>query len=159
MAFFSKSCGTEKYCNGNCVARCPIYHVAKTVPDYLVQVEAEKIFKSPCPICRKARPIDVPSSHKTGSALVMTSWNSRARFSCKPCGVRSQALAAAQSLLLGRWGIPWTILGTPVTIGRNDYVMATKIGADRPSAALLSQTRSALAAQSIQQSRQSDALR
>ncbi len=157
--FFGKGSGAEKYCNDNCVARGPIYNVAKTVPDYLVQVEAEKIFKSPCPVCRNPGPTDVHSSHKIWSALIMTSWNSRAQFSCKPCGLKSQALAAVQSLLLGWWGIPWGILGTPVTIGRNVYGMATKIGADRPSAALLNQTRSLLAAQSIQQARQSDGVR
>jgi hypothetical protein len=142
-----------KYCNNNCLARGPILIVAKGVPDHLVKAEAERIFKSPCPVCKQAGPTEIHFAHNIWSALVVTSWNSSARFSCKACGVKQQSLAAAKSLLLGWWGFPWGILGTPVTVLRNVWGMSRHIGASQPSKALLSQTRAMLAAESIAQSR------
>lgn len=155
--FFGKSAGSDKYCNDNCLGRGPIYTVAKTVPDYLVTAEAEKIFKSPCPVCKKEGPTDIHFSHNIWSALVVTSWNSSGQFSCKRCGVKQQSLASAKSLLLGWWGFPWGILGTPVTVARNVWGMSRHIGAYQPSSDLLNQTRAMLAAESIEQSRQARA--
>ncbi|HEU0153554.1 MAG TPA: hypothetical protein VFQ84_09435 [Arenimonas sp.] len=155
--FFGKRAGPDQYCNDNCLGRGPILSVGKTVPDYLVQAEAEKIFKAPCPVCRGAGPTDVHTSHTIWSAVLVTSWNSKSQFSCKPCGVKRQLLATLQSGLLGWWGFPWGILGTPVTIMRNLFGMGTKIGAARPSSDLLSQTRSLIAMQSIEQSRRTPA--
>ncbi len=152
--FFGKSIGQDKYCNDQCASSGPINNVAKTVPDYLVKAEAEKIFKSACPKCKKSGPTDVHMSHTIWSAILMTSWSSKSQFSCKSCGVKSQALAALQSLVLGWWGFPWGILGTPVTVLRNFFGMATKIGAVAPSNDLLSQTRAMLAIESIEQARQ-----
>lgn len=147
--FLAKKADGNKYCNANCLARGPIYQVAKTLPDDLVLAEARKIFASPCPVCRGSGPTDVHYSHRIWSAVLMTSWNSRARFSCKSCGVKDQASALAYSVALGWWGIPWGILGTPWTASRNVYGMVTKGKATQPSGDLLTQTRSLLAAQSI----------
>jgi hypothetical protein len=152
--FFGKTVGAEKYCNDKCVSTGPILTVAKTIPEHLVKSEADKIFKSSCPSCNKAGPTDVHHSHTIWSAILLTSWSSKVQFSCKSCGVKKQALAALQSFLLGWWGIPWGILGTPFTVIRNIYGMSTKIGATEPSKDLLNQTRTILALQSIEQSRQ-----
>lgn len=157
MAFFGKRNGADSYCNNDCLARGPIHSVSRLVPDHLVKSEAEKIFKSPCPVCRRQGPTDVHFSHTIWSALVLTTWNSKMRLSCKPCGVKGQASATVQSLLLGWWGFPWGIIGTPVTLARNVFGMATKIGAHEPSKELLRQTRSMLAAEMIHESRQAQA--
>ena len=154
-AFFGKRVGTDRYCDNNCVSRGPIFSIAKTVPDHLVKAEAEKIFNSSCPVCKKNGPTDVHTAYAIWSALFLTSWSSKTRFSCKSCGVKSQLLATLQSLLLGWWGIPWGIIGTPITVARNIRGIATKVGAAQPSNDLLSQTRSVLAIQIIEQSRQS----
>jgi hypothetical protein len=150
--FFGKKSGGESYCSDDCLACGPIHSLAKTLPEHLVRHEADKIFKSACPVCRTPGATDVHASHTIWSALVVTSWNSQVRFSCKPC-VKRQLLASGQSLLLGWWGFPWGILGTPITIGRNVWGMLTKIGAHQPSPALLRHTRSMIAARQIEQSR------
>lgn len=156
--FFGKRVGTDQYCNNNCLSRGPIIHVSRAVPDHLVRSEAEKIFTSPCPVCRKSHgPTDLHYSHTIWSALVLTSWNSQARFSCKPCSLKKQSLATAQSLVLGWWGFPWGILGTPVTVVRNFIAMGSKIGATAPSKDLFAQTRVLIAAQHIENERLSQA--
>jgi hypothetical protein len=151
--FFGKTVGADKYCDDACVTTGPILSVAKTLPEHLVKAEANRIFKLACPKCNGAGPTDVHHSHTIWSAILLTSWNSKVQYSCKLCGVKVQLLATLQSFLLGWWGIPWGILGTPFTLVRNLYGLFTKAGATEPSKDLLTQCRTVLAMRSVEKSK------
>ncbi|HYM34571.1 MAG TPA: hypothetical protein VET48_04195 [Steroidobacteraceae bacterium] len=138
--------GEMRFCNAKCHARGRAMLVARQIPLELVRQRTQAIHTGPCPRCNKDNgPVDVHTAHKVYSALVMTSWSSQPQVSCRACGVKSQALGAASSLLLGWWGIPWGIVMTPVQIGKNIVGMLRNPATDGPSAQLEQMVRLDLA--------------
>jgi hypothetical protein len=149
--------GDRRYCNAHCAARGPLQSVLPHVPQEAAREQALQIFRGRCPHCAGPGPVDVHAAHTIWSAVVLTSWQSTRLFACRACATKQQALAALKSLLLGWWGIPWGVLGTPITLGRNLYAMATHRNLRAPSAALLQQARVVIAARMIEQAREDQA--
>ncbi len=56
--------------------------------------------------------------------MVLTSWSSKPKLSCKSCATKRQLGAMAFSSVAGWWGLPWGLVMTPVQIIRNIVEMA-----------------------------------
>lgn len=76
--------------------------------------------------------MDVQTSYRVWSAVLVTSWRSRPQICCRACGVKSKLGDALFSAVLGWWGIPWGFLVTPVQVTRN---LAGLASAPHPSEA------------------------
>ena len=94
-----------------------------------------------CPVCSGNGPIDVHTSHEVWSILLMTSWKSLPRISCRSCGVKRQLGGLFFSLFAGWWGFPWGLVMTPVQIVKNVIGLASPPDPMQPSDELLHQMR------------------
>ncbi len=147
ILFGGKRNGDLRFCNDRCLARGASISTAREIPEDVVRQRVWSVHQGRCPRCNGPGPVDVHVSHRVWSALVLTSWKSEPRISCRSCGVKRQIGDAAFSLAFGWWGIPWGLVLTPVQIGRN--VVGTMRGPDpsAPSEQLSKHVRLTLAAQ------------
>jgi hypothetical protein len=108
-----------RFCGKKCAEAGAWLVLAKSVPDDVVKSTATEINRGLCPVCHGSGPVDVHTSYRVWSAAVVTSWSSRQRISCRPCGTKRKVNDTLFSLLLGWWGIPHGLLMTPVQVVRN----------------------------------------
>ena len=151
IIFGGKRDANGRFCNQKCQARGGLLALSRQVPEATVQEHVMKMHQGRCPKCQGAGPVDVHVGHKIWSAVVLTSWSSTPRISCRPCGVKSQMGSAAFSLVFGWWGIPWGLALTPIQIGRNFFGMMRPPDPSRPSAQFEKIQRMNIAAQMLQQ--------
>jgi len=146
IIFGGKQTGALRFCNDRCLQGGAFLAVSQQVPDNIVQQAVWSVHQGSCPECRGPGPVDVHVSHRVWSALLLTSWRSQPRVSCRRCGIKSQVSDAAFSLFFGWWGFPWGIIMTPVQIGRD--IVALTCGPDptKPSAELHRMVRMNIAA-------------
>ena len=111
--------GGLRFCSQNCASQAPFVAAARVVPDDAVTQEAWAVHHGPCPKCKGMGPVDVHTTHRIWSAVLMTSWNSRPLVACRSCAARQRAQDTLFSLALGWWGFPWGLIMTPVQVGRN----------------------------------------
>lgn len=111
--------GDKLYCNEECRQNGYLLTVLDQVPAKLLNDQIESVHQGICPKCGKPGPVDVHTSHRVWSILVMTSWSSRPQICCRSCGIKSKLADSAFSFFLGWWGFPWGIIFTPVQIIRN----------------------------------------
>ena len=110
----------RKYCNANCHAAGYCSDLASEVPSEQIDKMVEATRNGPCPKCNQSgSPVDVYKAHKIWSMLVLTSWSSEPELSCKSCATKRQCGAILLNSVIGWWGFPWGIIGTPVQIFRN----------------------------------------
>jgi len=122
----------QRFCNAKCAAKGTVLKLAASIPPDVVTQQAAAIRSGACPRCKGAGPVDVRSSHRALSAIVVTYRQSRQLIACRSCGVRAQLLDSAITLIFGWWGFPWGIIYTPIQISRNvagmlrgDHMMMT----------------------------------
>lgn len=108
-----------RFCNANCLEQAEWVHAASTIPEVDVERRVREVHQGQCPKCLGAGPVDVHSSHWVYSALLWTSWGSRAELCCRACGNKTQWRDGAFSMLLGWWGAPFGLFITPVQLTRN----------------------------------------
>ena len=150
ILFGGRRDGALKYCDANCQARGNLARYVQQIPhDFLAQQTAA-IFHGRCPKCQGPGPIDVHTSHRVWSFLLLTSWKSRPQISCRSCGRKRQALDALYSFFLGWWGIPWGLVMTPVQIGKNITGMFAGRSENEPSQELQQATGMIIASQMAQ---------
>ena len=149
ILFGGVSDGGLRFCNATCHAKGSLIRVAAQIPPDVVRQQTGVIYRGQCPNCQGPGPVDVHTSYRVWSALVITSWQSRPRISCRSCGRRRQLGDAAFSLLLGWWGIPWGFIMTPVQIWRNVARAFNSQGEHEPSKDLERATGMAIAADMI----------
>src|SRR5262245_1613216 len=65
--------GDVRYCNADCQQRGAVAAVAQHVPDQLVSEQVWKVHQGVCPRCGGRGPVDVHTSYRVWSALVLTS--------------------------------------------------------------------------------------
>lgn len=135
ILFGGKKQGNLRFCNDECKQQGIRVAVSHQVDDRIVKDRVLEIFNGACPGCRGPGPIDVHTSYRVWSAIVMTSWSNRPVISCAGCGKRANIRAAASSVLLGWWGFPWGIIMTPVQVSRN-IVRLMRLAPDTPSSQL-----------------------
>jgi len=149
--------GDMRFCNQTCRQKGVVVRLAKQMPDDLVQEHILSVHAGNCPKCNGRGPVDVHTSYRVWSALVLTSWSSRPRVSCRSCGRKQQASDAFFCFLFGWWGFPWGLILTPVQVTRNVIGLFKTPDPTRPSATLGSVVRSDLAVKFLQAQRTNQA--
>jgi hypothetical protein len=154
LLFGGKKEGEFRFCNEECRRKGRVLLLAHEIPDDVVKQHTYEIHGGACPRCKQRRgPVDVHTSHKVWSMILMTSWSSVPQISCRSCGVKSMLSATASSLLLGWWGVPWGIFITPVQIGKNVWGLLRNDESAQPSTKLEQMVRVSLASYALAQSR------
>jgi hypothetical protein len=139
------------FCNNKCLSEGRVVLVAKQVPNDLVSQEARVVHSGPCPVCNQKRgPVDVHTSHKVASFVLMTSWSSTPRVSCSSCGTKAKLGAVVYSLVLGWWGLPWGIIMTPVQVLKNLVPLLRSETSATPSGQLEQFVRNSIASQALE---------
>lgn len=155
ILFGGKKVEDLTFCSTKCLTKGQVALVARTVPDDLVVSQARTVHAGPCPVCNQKRgPVDVHTSHKVASFILMTSWSSNPRVSCRSCGVKAQFGGLLYSLFLGWWGFPWGILMTPVQVTKNIFGMLRSDTSVNPSEQLEQIVRMNIAVQALENQQQ-----
>ena len=145
ILFGGRHYGQFHFCNEACRQAGIRLTVSRQIPDGVVQERVWSVFKGRCPRCGGTGPVDVHTSHRVYSALVVTSWSNRVAVVCVPCGRRAKLSDAVLSLVLGWWGVPWGFIMTPIQIGRNVAGLLRHPDVTRPSGRLDRMVRLSLA--------------
>jgi len=119
ILFGGKRTGEQRFCNTACQQRGALIALSLQVPDPVVAKNVWDVHQGRCPKCKGPGPVDVHTSYKVMSFLVLTRWSNTPYLSCRACGLKQQMSGLAVSLFLGWWGIPWGLIMTPLQIGRN----------------------------------------
>jgi hypothetical protein len=107
------------FCNAKCQRAAVYLGIARQIPDHDVDDMIRRLDAQGCPKCHGPGPLEVHTSHRIWSALLLTSWSSKPIISCRGCGRNEQALSAGICMFVGWWGFPWGLIMTPVQITRN----------------------------------------
>lgn len=144
--------GDLRFCNDRCHSSGALLQISQSIPESEVQQVVRQVHQGNCPKCGGTGPVDVHTSYRVWSALLLTQWSSRPEVSCRGCGVKSQLGDTLFSVVLGWWGIPWGLIFTPVQVVRNVIAMANPPETSRPSAKLDKHIRLNLAVHAVEQS-------
>ena len=147
ILFGGKTYGQDRYCDDNCASVGIAIIRSRAVAPAAIADVVQRLWNGPCPKCNGPGPVDVHTSHTVFSFILMTSWQSHPQLSCRRCGVKRQAGAAAVSLFAGWWGIPWGFFVTPIQVVRNIVGMVGGPSRDEPSQELEKQVRIQLGSQ------------
>jgi hypothetical protein len=150
IVFGGSRIGDQRYCNAACAQRGKFLALSRQLPDAVVNQQVLAVFQGRCPKCGGSGPVDVHTSYKVYSFLILTRWVNTPQVSCRPCGVKKQMAGAAISLFLGWWGFPWGLIMTPVQIGRNLAGAFSSADPARPSDKLERLVRVNIAAKAAQ---------
>lgn len=145
-----KKQGDLRFCSNKCLQQVALLSALDQVPEDLLERQIHSVHQGDCPKCGGSGPIDVHTSHSIWSILVMTSWNSTPKISCRKCGIKAKVKAGLFSLLVGWWGFPWGILGTPIQVIRNFVGIFTAPDPAMPSEALQAMVGLDLAAKVVE---------
>src|SRR5688572_24843332 len=119
ILFGGQSLGEHRFCNEQCAAQGEWLAIASQIPADVVQQQVWRLHHGACPVCNGPGPVDVHTSHRVYSVLLMTSWRNQPRLSCRSCAIKAKLTDSAVSLIAGWWGFPWGLIMTPVQLGRN----------------------------------------
>jgi hypothetical protein len=150
IVFGGKRAGDLRFCNATCQEKGALLGVASQLPAEMVEEAVRTTHGGNCPKCRGRGPVDVHTSYRVWSALLLTSWSSRPQVCCSSCGWRAKLGDAFFSLLLGWWGFPWGLIVTPVQVGRNLFALVKPPDPGAPSAKLRNLVGIQLAANLLQ---------
>jgi hypothetical protein len=145
VIFGGKRSGNYRFCSDKCMAAGKLLSAANQIQPDILERHVHDVHQGRCPRCAGHGPVDVHTSHRVWSALFLTSWKSTPQISCRACGLKSQAIGATSSLLLGWWGLPWGIIITPIQVLKNLVGMASHRKGQAPSPQLRQQVRLILA--------------
>lgn len=145
--FGGKRDGDRRYCNEKCLHQGLLSDAASQLSPADVQAHIFRVHRGNCPKCDGPGPVDVHTSYRVYSVVMMTSWSSRPLVACARCGTKQKIGDTVFSLFLGWWGLPWGILMTPVQLTRNLLAFGKTPDPETPSPALEQVLRSHLAAQ------------
>ena len=145
ILFGGKQAGGMRFCNDVCLDKGQVLITAAALDPATVEAAAWEVHRGLCPQCGGSGPVDLHTSHQVWSLLLISSWKSLPRVSCRACGVRKQLGAILFSFFLGWWGFPWGLLMTPVQIVRNVSGLAVPPAPEQPSRELLEHMRLFLA--------------
>jgi DNA-directed RNA polymerase subunit RPC12/RpoP len=146
ILFGGEQLGSYRFCNQQCASKGSLLQLANQIPAEIVQQEVWKLHQGQCPVCSGPGPIDVHTSYFVYSVLIMTSWQSKPRISCRSCGVKTQLTDTVVSAVVGWWGVPWGFIMTPVQMGRNLLAIIRAPDTAKPSAQLEKMVRTTIAA-------------
>jgi hypothetical protein len=145
--------GAREYCSNGCRDKGLAATAAAELPAGFVFEKAREAASSPCVHCGGDGPIDVHHAHWVWSALAFSRFNTTTKICCGRCGRRERFKAIAFNSLLGWWGFPWGVFGTPAQILRN--LSGPKASRDgEPSREMVALVEQSLAAQLMNSPRQ-----
>lgn len=140
-----------RFCNNKCLSQGQVALVADQVPGEVVTAQAREIHAGACPVCNERNgPVDVHTSYKIVSFILMSSWSSNPRVSCGTCAKKAQFGGLLYSFFLGWWGIPWGIIMTPVQVVRNLVALFRSEDSLTPSEQLENLVRLNIATQALE---------
>lgn len=137
--------GGYRYCCDICVEDGPVFPRSRQLAVADVRLKALKIHSGRCPHCQGPGPVELRTSYRVWSAVVLTHFSSRYQISCRRCGLGAQLRGLVYSTLLGWWGLPLGVLVTPVQIARNLVAMILVPNPHEPSRGLVRQASLQLA--------------
>lgn len=144
----------QRYCGEDCQANHVLANMSDRIPEAIVQETMRKVREDACPRCGGNGPVDVFTSHKVTSFIVMTSWKNQPQLSCRGCATKSQLAGTLHSTILGWWGFPWGLIMTPVQIGRNLMALARTPDPAKTAGMFEGMVRAQLAAETLEQEHQ-----
>lgn len=154
IIFGGRRSGNLRYCNEKCEQQGRLSEVANQLSPADVKAYIFRVHKGNCPQCDGPGPVDVHTSYRVYSVIMLTSWSSRPLVACTRCGTKQKIGDTFFSLFLGWWGLPWGILMTPVQVTRNLFAFSKTPDPSTPSLALEQILKCHLAAQLIENQRQ-----
>ena len=125
--------GDRRFCNDQCKQQGFFGAIAERLPPEMIVDELSTMHQSACPKCSGQGPVDLHTSHRIWSILLLTSWKSVPEICCRTCAVKAKLGSGALSLVAGWWGFPWGIIMTPIQVGRNFFGLFTMPRTDQPS--------------------------
>lgn len=111
--------GEQRFCNDRCHQSGVLVALSNRVDPSDVRSAVTEVHQGSCPRCGGTGPVDVTTSYRIWSAILLTSWISLPDICCRPCGRKRQIEGLLFSAVAGWWGIPWGFIMTPVQIFRN----------------------------------------
>ena len=109
----------EKYCNDDCLGQAMQNQALAFVPDEVIYDAISEVHQGHCPMCEERRgPVDVRTSYRVWSFLIVSTHSSALQISCRSCGNKSKVKDILFCGILGWWSISGLLM-TPVQIGRN----------------------------------------
>jgi len=133
--------GKKRYCNQDCHHAATAIRYAELVPDDIAADRTHEVHQGSCPKCKGPGPVDIHTSHYIWSAIVLTSWYSTPEICCRSCGIKAKLGAAMLCMLIGWWGFPGGLIGTPIQILRNLFGVLFMPDSKKPSAGLEAMVR------------------
>lgn len=144
----------ERFCNSSCQQQYLVAEVASQLPADLIEQALEETHQGDCPVCGGEGPVDVHTSHRAWSALIVTTWSSHPRVSCRSCAVKHNLLSTMFTGTFGWWGFPWGLIATPIQVTRNFVALFRGPDPSSPSPALRAHVMTDLALQVREHQRQ-----
>jgi hypothetical protein len=154
ILFGGKQEGDLRFCNATCQEKGVLIRLAKQLPADVVEEAVRATYAGSCPKCQGHGPVDVHTSYRVWSALLLTSSSSRPQVCCSSCGRKAKIGDALFCLLLGWWGFPWGLIFTPVQISRNLLGLVFRPNSTKPTDKLRNLVSVHLAASVLQQQQQ-----
>ena len=145
ILFGGKREGNLRFCSTSCQERSFLNSVVEELPAEVVEASVRSTHSGNCPKCHGRGPVDVHTSYRVWSAVVLSSCYERQQVCCSSCGWKSKMGDALFCLLLGWWGLPFGLILTPVQIGRNLAGLASSPDYRKPSNRLRRIVRAQLA--------------
>lgn len=149
ILFGGKQIGERRYCGAKCATNSVLAVAADSFSAKDVEQYVTMVHRGNCPKCDGQGPVDVHTSHRVWSAVLMTQWSSHPSVCCRRCGTKRKLGDAAFSLVLGWWGVPWGLVMTPVQVLRNVVGAFQSPNPEYPSSLLEKHMRLHLAQQVI----------
>lgn len=101
ILFGGKRDGDRRYCNEKCLHQGLLSDAASQLSPADVQAHIFRVHKGNCPKCDGPGPVDVHTSYRVYSVVMMTSWSSRPLVACARCGTKQKIGDTVFSLFLG----------------------------------------------------------
>jgi hypothetical protein len=146
ILFGGKKAGDLRFCSDKCLQRRgALGFAAAEVPPEIVQKHAESLHDGDCPKCGGQGPVDIHTSYRVWSAIILTSWQDIPELCCRACGNKSKTASLGYCLLFGWWGGHGLIV-TPLQVTRNIVGLFRSPDPTKPSAKLVGMAKLDLAA-------------
>lgn len=143
--------GRLHYCGKTCRQKHDWFiDKLRQMSDNVVVDQAQTIHRGACPKCGGPGPVDLFTSYRIWSVIVLTSWVTTPELCCRRCATTSKVSTILFSAALGWWGVPWGVIGTPIQVCRNFAEWLSPPDSARPSEELLAHVRIRLVTQTLE---------
>src|SRR5690349_12558087 len=82
--------GALRFCNQKCHQNGILLSFTNQVPPEILQKHVQEVHEGSCPRCGGRGPVDVHTSYRVWSIILLTTWSSRPKISCRSCGIKTQ---------------------------------------------------------------------